>query len=394
MVKNSVISTIYIILIFLIPVLSQYAIGGLDLDVIVMSVLFIVLVFGYSIGIKKSRAFTFFIFYSIAITLINLLCGNLFAKPIEIMLRLIKFVLYISITVFLGLEQLITYERGIKIYRVIAIIATTYILIQAFFYYFFGITLPNKIGANLSEINPEEVGRLRSFYSEPSVMAYCNVPFICCALFGERYGERDTRLRDAIFVSIGILLSTSGQGIICTLVIWGVWIIHGIITGKIKFKEVCTIVLVVILGMALYFSGILEFAFNRISDTGEYGAIAARAGGYKSLSLLSVPQLIFGAGYGNYVTKNVYGLEVPYEFVNYSSFAENLFVIGIVGSLLLYGTLFIGALKGDIRAKMIFLVILVLSVSGSPLSSVHLPMYLSFLFLKQPSNSKSMMNEV
>lgn len=379
--KKDTLSTIYTIAIFLVPVLSQYSIGPLDLDVVVMSILFLTIAFSNGVEFQNNRGIALLLFYIISITFLNLLGGTLYASSMEILLRLVKYALYLAMTMFFGVNQLITYEKGVKIFRVVAFCATTYLILQAIFYYAAGIVLPNTIGGNTNSIAGEEVGRLRSFYSEPSVMAYCNIPFVCCALFGEIYGKKDTRMFDAIYVSLGIVLSTSGQGIVCIGVLWGSWLVRNIVLDKIKLKEILTVIVVVLLLRAIYVSGILEFAVGRMTNTDEYGAISARASGYETWSLLNPVQLLFGTGYGNYVTLNVYNLDVPYDYVNYSSLAENVFVMGVVGSLFLYTILFHGFLKGDLRAKMVFLSIIVLGVSGCPLGAVYIPIYLSFLFI-------------
>lgn len=381
--KKDTLSTIYTTTIFLVPVLSQYSVGPLDLDVIVMSFLFLVIVLGKSIQFQDNQSIVLLLLYTVLITLINLLVGKLYAEPLEILLRLGKYVLYLAMTMLLGVNQLINYEKGMKIFRIVALCATTYLILQAIFYYGLGITLPNTIGGKVNSTNAEEVGRLRSFYSEPSVMAYCTIPFICCSLFGEKYGKKDTRMFDAIYVSFGVVLSTSGQGIICVTALWLIWFIRNIVLGKIKFKEICTVIAVVCLITIMYSSGVLKFAVDRIMNTGEHGAISARASGYKTWGLLNTFQLMFGAGYGNYVTLNTYNLDVPYDYVNYSSLAENVFVTGIIGSVFLYTILFNGFLKGNLRAKMIFVSIIILGFSGCPLGSILIPTYFSFLFMPQ-----------
>lgn len=392
--KKDTLSTIYTIAVFLVPVLSQYAIGPLDLDVVVMGILFLIILFNHSVNIQNNQGIVLLLCYIVFITFINLLVGKLYATSMEILLRLVKYALYLAMTMFFGVNQLITYEKGIKIFRIVAFCATTYLILQAIFYYAAGIVLPNTIGGNTNTIiGGEEVGRLRSFYSEPSVMAYCNLPFVCCALFGEKYGKKDTRILDAIYVSFGIVLSTSGQGIACAAFLWASWVVRNIVLGKIKLKQILTVAAIVLLLRVLYVSGILKFAVDRMTNTDEHGAISARASGYETWKLLNPFQLLFGAGYGNYVTLNVYNLDVPYDYVNYSSLAENVFVIGIVGSLFLYIILFHGFLKGNLRAKMIFLLIIVLGFSGCPLGAIFIPIYLSFLFISSEKESTKLINK-
>ncbi|MBE5756525.1 MAG: hypothetical protein E7342_01880 [Clostridiales bacterium] len=392
--RKSVISDIYIFIILLLPMFAQYAIGPIDFDVILLLFVVFLLFVTKRLNITVDGPILLLLTYTLLVTLCNLLVGKLYATIFEIVFRLGKYILYFIVSILIGVNRQFKYDRAMQIYRIIAFFAVAYILLQALFYYLFNITLPNKIGKTIVEQGGVEVGRLRSFYSEPAEFAYSMIPFIVCSLFGKNYKKKDTRFFDAIFVSIGIVISTSGQGIVCCAAMWVIWIIEKIIKRELNVKTLATIILIVIVACVLYTSGILSFALDRVNDTGEYSAMAARFSGYKTLSLLNILQLVFGVGYGNYVTKNIYGLDVPYEFVNYSSIAENLFTIGIIGFCLLVFVFFKAYKKGNKRSKALIFAILILSTFGCPLISKLLPIYLSFVYVKDGvNNSKKVIEE-
>ena len=249
------------------------------------------------------------------------------------------------------------------------------------FYYGAGITLPHKIGGSAIQRGAwTEIGRLRSFFSEPAAFGYAMIPFVVCSLFGHSYKDRDSRLFDAFFVSAAIALSTSGQGTICVAAVWIIWIIRQILRGELSTNALFSIVLAVVGAYLLAQTSIMEFSIGRITDTGRYGAVNARATGYQTLTLLGPINLIFGTGYGNYVVENIYGLDVPYQYVNYSSLAEYLFTTGVVGTIILVSVLGRRLRGSQPYVRALLFATLLLSLSGCPLAGTYIPLYFSFVF--------------
>ena len=157
-----------------------------------------------------------------------------------------------------------------------------------------------------------------------------------------------------------------------------------LIKRKLKFKQLCMLMGAVIVVVVLYNSGILKYALDRAGNTNKGGAVDARMSGYESLALLSGLQKIFGSGFGNYVVENVFGLDVVYESVNYSSLAEFLFTLGIVGTVLwvlLFTTLF---KKGPVCTKVLIAAMTVLAFGGCPLSGLFMPLWLTLMSVQLP----------
>ncbi len=374
---------IYPWILVLLPVLAQYKVGPLDMDVIVMG-LFFVLAFWQKRIIRLTpinRVITIILAYIVLITAANIAVGEKFSPTSDIVLRAGRYCLYLVIVFFMGNESL-SYDRLMKAYRIIAYAATIYILIQAVFYYGAGITLPNRIGGS-SGSSEHEVGRLRSFYSEPSVMGYSLVPFVVCNLFGKTSADKKASA-DAIFVSAGIIISTSGQGILALGVAWVCWCILRMIRGEFKTKDLLLIIGIGAVVVILLKTGILGFALDRASDTKEGGAIDARMSGYEALRVLNPLQLLVGTGFGNYIVANLYGLDVVYEFVNYSSAAEFVFTLGILGSFLWLVFFSRLAWRGNACTRVLLLTMGVLCWSGCPMSGLFFPIWLSLMCLQLP----------
>lgn len=385
--KNVIYKKIYALIVVLVPVLYQYSVAGgyLDFDVIAMVFVFAVGV----LGRKKSHVeynleLWLILLYTIIITLFNILVGRKYSDTVSIIMRTGRYCVYLFIVLLQNIDYF-DYRIAMNIYKKVAYLASIYIVIQAIAYYGAGITLPNTFGGTINSeysITGQQVGRLRAFYSEPAAMAYSMLPFVVCSLFGGQWQEKDRRTLDAVIVTGAIILSTSGQGIVCALTVWVIWFVRQLISKRISTKRGLEILTLIVIAIIVSRSSIMEFAISRVANLDKTGAVSARASGYRTFSLLSPMQWIFGAGYGNYVTENIYGLNVPYRFVNYSSLAEYIFTTGILGTLMLSMFFVKRYRRGKVYVKVLFVVIAILSLSGSPLSGSFIPIYLSFAFCR------------
>lgn len=391
MQKQSKKANVFAWLLLLLPVLSQYRVGPLDLDVIVVAVVFLfsILTSKYLYTTKLNKSVLALLVYIVATTTINLVIGDKYSPSFDIVVRTGKFCLYLFMVFFVCNEEL-TYEKMMRIYRIVAYAATIYVIIQTIAFYGAGITLPNKIGGS-SYSNKVEMGRLRAFYSEPAAMAYSIVPFLICSLFGKKYHDgKLNQAFDAFFVSVGIILSTSGQGILAIGVAWAIWILLRFKNGGFRnLKEIVLLVSIVVAIVLLYNSGILKFALERATDTGETGTVSARTSGYATLELLTPLQRVFGAGYGNYVVENTYGLGVFYDVVNYSSIAQFLFTQGIVGTAAWAVFFLLIFFKGNACVRVLVIVLIFMSVGGCPMLAILCPTWLALMGLQMPAGNFS-----
>ena len=90
-------------------------------------------------------------------------------------------------------------------------------------------------------------GRSPSFFLEPSYFAQFLFPFIALQL----YQKDKSSIITAIFVSVIVLLTKTGNGVALFFIIWGVWFIHSNISARNKIALI--IVFLVILSATIYY---------------------------------------------------------------------------------------------------------------------------------------------
>lgn len=380
----------YAWLIILLPILSNYTIGPLDLDVaVVLLASLVYLLFHRIIYVTPmARRVFIIVLYIAGISLVNILFGVKYAYTKDIIMRTVKYCLYL-ILLFFCFNEYLNYENVIKVFRIVVYLATAYILVQAVFFYGAGITLPNRIGGTTSNAEVE-YGRLRSFYSEPAALAYSIVPFVACSLFGPQNGTAGKKgYLDAIVASSCVLISTSGQGIVCVAFLWGAWILLRLINRQMKVRDFMLILGIAGVAILLYKSGILKFAVERITNTGEHTTTEVRASGYRTLSLLSPLQLIFGTGYGNHIVESVLETGDLFQTLNYSTLAQFLFSLGIVGTLLFVSFFASVFRRGNLCVRLIIIVFIILSIGGAPSLPIVFPIWLTMMCVQLPQGQFS-----
>ena len=368
-------------LIFLTPVLAQYSYfsGKIDLDV--FAILYVILFFIIHKLTEHKSAFKGLVFsyllYTIVIIIINIAANNLHTTFSDVFLRAGRFCLYFYFATLL-FSNYLNYNDALSIYRKVALTASVYIFIQAIIYYSTGIVLPNKIGASSSAMLTSSIGRLKSFYSEPADMAYSIIPFICCSLFGPQYETKDRRFADSIIASLAIIISTSSQGTAIVIILWIIWEIKSIGQHKPSLHIILLLMLFVAIFLG-YRSTILEFSLGRLGGLlqGDISstAWAARSGGFTVYNEQSLLLKVFGNGYGNYFSENIYGYSTWGQFIYFSTLSGSLFMQGILGTIMLVLILLKCFRLGTITQKILVLVFVFLSIGGDPLTGKYLVIY-------------------
>ena len=142
------------------------------------------------------------------------------------------------------------------------------------------------------------VYRPSAFFMEPSAFTQYAYPVLFYLLFKDEYNEGK---KTALFISLGIIVCTSGMGIGLTVMMWGLYLFYNSFrAAKINkkwFGLFCTVIIVCLI--AYMVSPQLQYSIQRIF-TGigsSNSAIQGRLGGGQYyISLLNREQLIFGAG--------------------------------------------------------------------------------------------------
>ena len=389
MLKTLNIPKTYMAILPILPILAQYSIlgGTLDLDVIAMLVVFGgFLLCKKTLRVKNAGIVITLLLYTCLVALGNIMWGRLFAAPSQIIMRMGRYVIYLTLALIVARDT-VEYKTIMNACRIVAYVSLVYVAMQAVAFYGAGITLPNKIGAGMGT-KVSDVGRLSALFSEPADMCYSLTPFIVCSLFGPQYREKDSRLRDAVCITLAVLLTTSSQGSVCVISLWAVWCVLSAVKGKWNARSIVAFLMAVVVLLILYNSGVLEYSLGRLEDGGESTAWQARSGGYAALQLLSPIQKFLGAGYGNYFSENVYKLDTYGEMVNFSSISESLFTQGIIGSVLMLLLMIRVFAQGKGFQRILVLVMLGLSVGGCPFTGKYLPLYFGLIMCNMDGISK------
>ena len=177
--------------------------------------------------------------------------------------------------------------------------------------------------------------RPSAFFLEPSYFGqFCSV-----ALVSLLFRTSSLKNYKAIFVSAGIVLTTSGLGIATVMLLWGIALLfnNNVITKKVVLRIIMGMAAIVIMFCLMYlFIGPFKQAVNRIfiAYSGQTSAIEGRMWSSRFLNELSPTESFFGKNYKNIP---VYGEDrMPYFM---TGIVELLYCQGLLGTavfLILY----------------------------------------------------------
>lgn len=232
--------------------------------------------------------------------------------------------------------------RYLKKYIVfIATLASSLVILQTLLYYSVGVHLPciapslcldylsyyrDWILTGVRDI--EHMYRPSAFFLEPSHFTQYSFVALLLLLFHEK-----VRINTAIWISMGILLTTSGMGIILVSCIWGGFLFKTIQRSSFSKKIFRTIAFSIVLGVifcVLYHIPFFKAALARIISpiaysTQGYNAIWGRTLYWNTyISPLRGKELLFGLGYVNQ----------PAEY--FTGLMELIYCAGILGATLYY----------------------------------------------------------
>lgn len=309
-----------------------------------------------------------YLIYMLAVTLVSVVAGRHFNSVLGYCVRMIKNIIYIIFTLYLYYTHLFSYKIAVKLYKKVTWIATVYIIIQYVCYRLLYYGLPGYIpsliytegyAARVSSIVNTAMFRPTSLFYEPAhYFEYVCLAIVCCLFYSEK--RKDLML--AVFITIGVFISTSGQGIVFSAFIWGIWMLKNMMKISRKNKIRVVAVCLILLAMLVYLLGSVKGMqiMNRLVSSGESGnAVLARAQGFARLEELTLVEILFGCGYGNY----------PGGF--FSSWAFNFWCLGIIGTLIII----VIYLQCFIKSKLKMIVILNL------LMSIFSTVFMGFCFV-------------
>lgn len=378
------IKKIYTFLIIFFPILSIYRspIASIDMGTFLICITGVAIALNKKWVIELQRKLLPLILYVVIITSISIFSVSLYAPSTTVLTRMLRFVILLGIFSFCN-KDYFDFDYGVHLLQKVTVIASVYLIIQFLVYNASGYILPNFIpgltkaqGLTQSNVLSEYANFYRptSFFLEPSSFVYFAALMLVCSLFLQEYVEIWNKNVTAILITVAIIFSTSGQGFIVVAVTWGCWFLKLLIQRSINrikiIKIIGVFVLMLIIVPIIMRSEIVENTLGRIlvEDPNEMSAIDARSGGYDMFKNLSSFRKIVGMGFGN-LPDNMY----------FSSIADILFTLGIIGLLIvlvLYLKLFI---HGRLFQKMLCVVSMILMFGGGLFTATYLLFYLSFI---------------
>ncbi|MBZ4647481.1 MAG: hypothetical protein JG777_2970 [Clostridia bacterium] len=386
---KELLSRYFSIVVVLFPIINTYKspLPGFDLGTFLLLVglpMMVMLKQKYSIN-RLSKPIILYILYILFSYPLAFFSHKQFAH-ISSFYRLMKFVV-IGITVFIVYgEEFFNIILAKKLLKFISILATLLIIAQFIIFYYSGkllILTPYNIIRIEEYVNQDRSSmamnfyRPTSFFLEPSHFAQYVILALYFYLFEDLHKKMN--IMYAIIITFGLIISTSGIGLLVATVYWLLWLVlEG--SSKVSGKKILqTIVLIVITSFMLILSndlGVLAKTLDRIflADNSFGPAVISRVFTYQMYSDLPAINKIFGIGYGN-IPNGVY----------LNSIAYTLVVNGILGLLIVFDVFINAFLNVTLRLRILVVTFFILTVISGSFSIVGVTIYF-MLIIKSKHN--------
>jgi len=401
--RNTRITTIFSVLVILMPILNSYKspISVLGLGEFSIILLLPFMLFSMLYGDKKIHLHKYWLFalYSIICSYVVMLFNDISLQ--EINNRLLRIIFYTFIIFIFGIN-FFDYKLSIKIYKYTSLLTCIFLILQCISYNIFDFIIPWKIpGLDFNIlISTEEYYRKyyayfrpTSFFTEPAHFVHYCSPYLAIILFS----NSRHKMKEAIFISFAILLSSSVNGFIFVSVIWIIWFFHSTYTDKrlvsILFRTMI-IALIPILFIVLYNkSNSFMLVINRLNNiSNDVSAIVRLANGFFIFYQLETIYKFFGIGFGSYndfkILKSInllYDTEIEYM----SSLSYILVSSGIFGFILYMVILFEIYRKAQKTGKVLIILLIIMFMSSSIYPS---PIYVIILLFTLYADKKQFKN--
>lgn len=298
----------------LIPILSIYSsrINGFNLaEMILLFLCFFLLLHQFSSGkLNTSGSNRILGVLALYIVFSNLIIAIPNGIEIDLFVRTTRFLFYIYISSFLftnylNLDLLTRYISNV------ALFSTFYISLQYVFYHLFNRVLSGYASfwplysghyavQDFDYIYSTHLFRPTSIFLEPA--GYSQYALVALTLYlmskREKYMIKDLII--PIIISIGIILSTSAQGIILSVFVWAIFFYKNFRNMSFYAKTSMTSLLILLLLIfAKSNSSIVSDSISRISFGSSTGAFSARFSSYSYFfESMNVVERIVGLGFG------------------------------------------------------------------------------------------------
>ena len=307
-----------------------------------------------------------------------------------------------QVAVFLAvINGLFDIKKLLKYCRYIAVTATALIILQYFCFYILGFHLQLVAIPLLNPSNEQWFGLIRTgmigvtgkrlafyrpsaFFLEPSHFAIFCIPVITTTLFSRTGDEKRERMI-ALFISLGVLLSTSGMGIGALVFCWGTYLgffygqkgkartihLRNLLNTRSIFLIVAMLILLIVLYLGVPF---VRQSVQRIFFAGGNSSLTAIEGrtitGRRSLTMLQGMRNLIGFG-------DIYDI----SNWNMAAFFFVTFRFGWIGTVLFYSFYVYSAFKIRREAQMMTIIFLMLSFFTVHMFGAYYKMYYTMIIL-------------
>lgn len=296
----------------------------------------------------------------------------------DVLFRSIRFSFY-YLTVVLWTKEYLDINVFFKWMKVVIYTTFVFIVFQyVMFYYMNKVVMGYIPGFKLSQEVYENSDwtkkytaffRASSLFYEPAHLCQYYFIYLVYALFK----KKDKSIIEVLITTSGIILSTSGQGIIIASTIWGCYFIKNWFVSRKRKDPLYTIVqiiVVIIVVILVVNTSVFQNTISRLSRNDEQSASYARLNVYTYLfEDLKGLLLVFGRGFGS----------IPKEGVFVPGLAYTIYGSGIIGLFLIILHFLKSFIKGDVFGRMITVVFAVLLLGSSIFMNLIGILYLAIM---------------
>lgn len=273
----------------------------------------------------------------------------------ELVLRSLRYIFYI-VNIIIFVKNYFDYDISVKVYQMVARISTIFLMIQIIASKLLGIYLPGVITSlplvdtdmlNYSEVfQMAQVKRHMAFFAEPSHYAIFILGYFSIILFDKNRRRNISKfLFESLFLSMGLVLSTSILGMAVMIAMWIIWLIFNY--REFILKPYMLIIIIVLFSIS-YMLLSDTTAFKYVTDSSVIGRQSlGRFDGYSFINsdYITSVQKVFGKGMSK-IGMDVY---LP-------SYPIIIFYFGYIGLILLISSFLPYILKLKYRSSLPLLV--------------------------------------
>ena len=391
MVVKLTLKRLYTLTIVLSPLLMPYksVISFMDMGtfLIIIVATMNILALHNRLNISLPQIWIAYIIYMLISMVISLMLSSQLVEASARMVRLCKNILFIYIFLISYKNNIFDFQYGMKIYKIAVIITSIYIYLQTFaakvlnfllWGYIPGLVWKTSYVKDILLTSPQSFRPSSLFYEPSHYFIFVFLALIFCMFERKKCGLRNLFL--SIFISGGIVLSTSSMGILFVASIWCVWILWQLLNNRTENRTELIFIIIcfslLILTVIIIKTPWISNAIIRVFDKRYVGgnAIAGRGMGYYEITQMPLLNLILGYGYGN-VGANYY-----------PSLVYNFLSMGLIGLVLTFHIFFYTYHKCTKKViKFAFIIYVLLCFYGEIFMSLYLLFFMSF-FMNQITN--------